>query len=106
MTTNVKNAEKNYDFNIIYMKLNTALVMSVITLILGLIFSKSYIFLPASIVIASIIDLLTRQWVMSDRLGSMINLSAVIKFFLSLIGFYAMIGQFICVGLLIKWFIF
>lgn len=88
------------------MKLNTALVISVITLILGLIFSKPNIFLPVSIVIASIIDLYTRKWVASNRIGSMIKTSVLLKGLFAIIGFYAMAGQFICLFLLIKWFIF
>jgi len=87
------------------MKLNTALIISALTLILGLVFSKSYIILPLSIMIASIIDLFTRQWVASNRLGSMANTSVILKGLFALIGFYAMIGQLICIWLLVKWFI-
>ena len=59
-----------------------------------------------SILAAGVIDLFTRAWVMSDRLGSARNLSALLKFFFALIGFYAMIGQVVCIGLIIWWFAF
>lgn len=88
------------------MKLNTALVISVITLILGLIFSKPNIFIPVSIVIASIIDLYTRKWVASNMIGGMIKTSVLLKGLFAVIGFYAMVGQLICIFLLVKWFIF
>lgn len=88
------------------MKLNTALVISAITLILGLVFSKAYILLPVSVVIASIIDIFTRQWVVSDRVGSMLKISILLKVLFAGIGFYAMLGQFLCIWLLGEWFIF
>ncbi len=88
------------------MKLSTSLIVSLITLLIGLIFSKSLIFIPVSVAIASVIDLFTRQWVMSNELGRMRNLSALLKLIFSMIGFYGTIGQFVCIGLLIKWFIF
>lgn len=86
------------------MRLSTAIIISLITLALGFFTGQLYLWVPVSVLIAGIIDLFTRQWVMSDRLGNMRNLSALLKFFLSLIGFYAMIGQIVCVGLIVWWF--
>ena len=88
------------------MKLNTSIVVSSITLIIGLLFHFPYLWIPISVIVASFIDLLTRQWVISNRIGSMQNLSAFLKFLLALVGFYAMIGQIVCIALIAWWFLF
>lgn len=62
--------------------------------------------IPLSVLGAGIVDLFTRQWVMSDRVGQMQKLSMTLKSMFALVGFYAMIGQVVCVGLIIWWFIF
>ena len=87
------------------MRLNTSIAISVITLIIALLFGFSYLWIPVSVLVAGFIDLFTRQWVMSDRVGSMQNLSVSLKFIVALVGFYAMVGQIICVGLIVWWFI-
>lgn len=88
------------------MKLSLALIISTLTTTVGLIFSRSPILLPISIVLASIIDINTRDWVRSNKLGRQRTLSISLKIIFSLIGFYAMVGQLLCIWLLIKWFIF
>ena len=88
------------------MRLNTAIVISLITLLLGFFFEKVYLWVPLSVLVAGIIDLFTRQWVMSDRVGQMQRLSVTLKSLFALTGFYAMIGQVACIGLIIWWFIF
>ena len=88
------------------MRLNTAIVISLITLLLGFFFEKVYLWVPLSVLIAGIIDLFTRQWVMSDRVGQMQKLSVTLKSLFALTGFYAMVGQVACIGLIIWWFIF
>ena len=88
------------------MRLNTAIVISLITLLLGFFFEKVYLWVPLSVLIAGIIDLFTRQWVMSDRVGQMQRLSVTLKSLFALTGFYAMIGQVAFIGLIIWWFIF
>ena len=88
------------------MKLNTAVIISGITLLLGIGFSQPYLWVPLTVLIAGIIDLFTRKWVASDRLGRALRLSVFLKFFFSLIGFYGMLGQVACVGLILWWFIF
>lgn len=87
------------------MKMTNAFVISSITLVAGLIFKAPLLWIPTSIVIASLIDMSTRRWVLSDRLGTSQNASIIIKFVLSLIMMYAMIGQFLCVGLILYWLI-
>jgi len=88
------------------MKFNTAIIISFITLLLGFFFEQPYLWIPLSVLVAGIIDLFTRQWVMSDRVGQMQKLSMTLKSLFALIGFYAMIGQMVCIGLIIWWFIF
>ncbi len=41
---------------------------------------------------------------MSDRVGQMKRLSMALKSLFAMIGFYAMIGQVICIGLIVWWF--
>ena len=88
------------------MKINLAIIISAVVLPIGLFTDKPYLWIPISVLIAGIIDLFTRQWVSSDKLGSSRTFSAILKLFLAEIGFYAMIGQLLCVGLLIWWFAF
>ncbi len=88
------------------MKIDLAIIISFLVLLLGLSFNKPYLWIPLSVLVAGFIDLFIRQWVISDRLGSATNLSILIKFFLTLIMFYAMIGQMVCIGLVLWWFVF
>ena len=75
------------------MKFNTAIIISLTTLLLGFFFEQSYLWVPLSVLAAGFVDLFTRQWVMSDRVGQMQKLSMTLKSIFALIGFYAMIGQ-------------
>lgn len=88
------------------MKLNTSVIISGITLLIGLFLHQPLLWVPVSVLAAGIIDLFTRQWVASDRLGSAANLSMLIKSLCSLAVLYAMIGQVVCIGLIVWWFIF
>ena len=88
------------------MKFNTAIIISLITLLLGFFSEQPYLWIPLSVLVAGIIDLFTRQWIMSDRIGQMQRLSMTLKSILALIGFYAMFGQVACIVLIISWFIF
>lgn len=88
------------------MKINLAIIISLLILLTGFFFDQPYLWIPLSVLSAGIIDLFTRQWVASDKLGSARNLSVIVKFIFALIGFYAMIGQIVCIGLVLWWFIF
>lgn len=88
------------------MKISLAIIISAITVLLGFIFGKPYLWLPVSILLASIIELPTRNWVNSNKLGNMRNLSMAIKAILASIGLYATAGQIICIGIIFWWFIF
>ncbi len=88
------------------MRINTAIIISLATLLLGFFFEQPYLWIPLSVLGSGFIDLFTRQWVMSNRIGQMQKLSMTLKSAFALIGFYAMIGQVVCIGLIIRWFIF
>lgn len=85
------------------MRLNTTVVIALVTLIGGIIASKGPIWIPVSVLAAGIIDLLTRSWVASERLGKWAGPSAVLKLGFALIGFYGLIGQFVCIVLIGRW---
>ena len=88
------------------MKINLAIIISALVLLLGFFTNQSNLWIPITVLIAGMVDLFTRQWVSSDKLGSNQSLSVILKFMLALIGFYAMIGQVVCIGLIIWWFAF
>jgi hypothetical protein len=87
------------------MRINLAIIISFLVLVIGIVFNQSYLWIPISVLIAGFIDLFTRRWVASDRLGSAQTLSVLLKSVLSLIILYAMVGQVVCVGLFIYWLI-
>ena len=87
------------------MKINSAILISFFVLLIGFSFDQSYLWIPFSVLVAGITDLLTRRWVTSDQFGSTRHLSALLKLFFALIGFYAMLGQAICIGLILWWLI-
>jgi hypothetical protein len=87
------------------MKLSSPTIISLGTLIAGYAYDKVLIWIPISILAASLIFAPFRGWVMSDRLGTSVNTSMIIKFVLGTVGFYATMGQFLCLGLLVWWFL-
>lgn len=86
------------------MKINLSLIISSIVTIIGLAAGKGQLWLPMSVLIASLIAMKTSQWVASDQVGEAYTVSIILKFLLSLIGTYAALGQFICLFWLIRWF--
>jgi len=87
------------------MKLNAAVVISAATLLAGFFFHQPHLWIPVSVLLAAVVDSYTRQWVMSERLGSAQNLSMFLKMIFAFIGFYAMIGQIACI-VLAGWWLF
>jgi hypothetical protein len=83
------------------MKLNSSLVISSVTFILS-IFLQISLWFPLSVVLASLFSIKTSTWVKSERLGSYVYASMLIKFACSLVMFYAAIGQYVCIFLIIK----
>lgn len=88
------------------MRINLAIIISFFVLIIGLFFGKPYLWIPSTVLAAGFIDLFTKSWIISDRLGSATTFSILIKSILALIIFYAIFGQIICIGLVFWWFIF
>lgn len=88
------------------MRLNSAVIVSLLILLIGFFLDKPYLWFPSSVLLAAIISLFTSKWINSNKIGTSTSVSTVSKFLLSLIGFYSTLGQFGCIGLLIHWFIF
>lgn len=87
------------------MKMTTAIVVSLVATTIGLIIKAPFLWIPISLLFASIIDLKVRDWVMSDTLGRNREASSFIKLIFMLLMTYASWGQFLCVGLVIYWFV-
>ncbi|MEO8378157.1 MAG: hypothetical protein ABI779_00700 [Acidobacteriota bacterium] len=88
------------------MRLNLAIVVSGITLIVALMLRwPPFWWVPVTVLIAGFVDLWTRSWVMSPRLGSARNLSMALKSFCALFGLYAMVGMLACVALIVWWLV-
>ena len=92
------------------MKLNTASVIAAFTLIAGGYFRQPYLWVPATILLAAVVDLFTRRLVMSDDHTTASEFPPILwraapylKAIFGIIGFYAMIGQVICATLLAWW---
>lgn len=87
------------------MKINRSIIISIIAIVIGLLLKTTFLWLPISVLVAGIIDSITRRWVLSDELGSHQKQSILIKFFLSLVIGYASLGQYICLALTTWWII-
>ncbi len=85
------------------LRLTTSLVVCILSLVIGLIWHKPMLWLPASGVVSGALDLLTRNWVRSEMVGKAVLASHLIKLLLSLVMVYAALAQFCCLGLLIYW---
>lgn len=85
------------------MRLNPSIVIAIITILVSILTQQGSLFFPLTVLIAGVISLYTFSWVVSNRLGSNVTLSVLLKLILSLIGFYAIIGQFICIVLIFLW---
>jgi hypothetical protein len=85
------------------MRLSTSILINAICLIIGILLKEGFLWIPISGLIASLIEVNMRKWVSSDRLGSAIKINVILKFGLSLIGFYSLLSQIACVGVLLYW---
>ena len=85
------------------MRITSALVISAVAVAIGVWLRGPMLWFPVSSLLASIVELLTRRWVASDRYGTALALSATLKLFFALIGFYAVFGQLVCVALVAFW---
>jgi hypothetical protein len=87
------------------MRLTSAILITSLTSVWGLVAGNPYLWIPVTGLIAAVIDLLTLDWVSSSRLGEMQKLSLSLKLVFTLIGTYAILSQFACVILMIYWII-
>lgn len=85
------------------MRLTSAVVITAGCAAWGTVAGHSNLWLPYSGLAASIVDLLTRSWVTSSRLGEAAVTSAILKFLLMLVGVYAVMSQFVCVAVGLYW---
>lgn len=85
------------------MRLNTAVVIAALTLLVGLIFGQNHLWVPGSVLTAGLLDLQTRGGSGWNRVGSSAGFSIGLKLICSLIGFYAALGQIACLALLVWW---
>lgn len=81
------------------------MAISALVLLIGVVTEQEYLWLPTTVLAASFIEIYSRDWITSEKLGSAKNTSATIKLLLMLVGMYALVGQFILIALLIYWFI-
>ena len=85
------------------MRLNTAIVIATVTLLIGVAFSEHHLWIPISVLCAAVVDLFTRSWTASNHVGEWVALSIIVKFVFALIGLYATLGQLACFGVLAWW---
>lgn len=85
------------------MQTNLGLIVSTLTLAIGIYHGESLLWIPGSTFVAASIDALTRPWYSSDKVGSSANLSAMLKFVFALIGVYSAIGLIMCLGVTGWW---
>jgi len=86
-------------------RLNAPTVIAGATLIVGLVFQKGQLWIPATVLAAGLIDLFTRRWVASNRVGKWPNADNFLKFVCALVSFYAIVGQVVCLVLIPVWFL-
>jgi hypothetical protein len=88
------------------MRLNTAVVISAVAVVAAFALRlPPWWWVPLTVLFAGFVDLFTRSWVMSRRLGSARRLSMALQSICATLGLYAMLGQLICIGLVIWWLI-
>lgn len=87
------------------MRLTAPTVIAGATLIAGLIFHQNYLWIPATVLAAGLIDLFTRRWVASKNPGRWPTASTFLKFVCALVSFYAIVGQVACLVLIPVWFL-
>lgn len=85
------------------MKVSLSTILNAVCLSFGLIASREPIWIPVVGLVASLIATLTQSWVASDRVGTAMKTSIILKGVLAVIGFVAMLSQITAVGLTIYW---
>ena len=86
-------------------RLTTAIVINGLCAIPGVVWLFEFWWVPVSGLLAGLIELPTRDWLASDRLGTARGLSVIVKFLFALIGFYALITQLASIALVVYWIV-
>jgi hypothetical protein len=87
------------------MKVNVPFILSLFTFIIALVkHLPDWWWVPLTVLFASLVYGWSRDWVLSERLGSAQTLSIVLKSVCSLFILYAFAGTVICGILLFRWF--
>lgn len=87
------------------MRISLSTIISCAVLVIGIIFQKDGLWLPISVAVCSVIYTINSPWVLSGKGGSNALLSEGLRLILNIIGFYATVGQFVCLFWLVRWFI-
>jgi len=81
-----------------------SLIVSLVVSVYGWYSGQQFLWwYPASVVVASIIETATRPWVASDKLGSAVVVSMLLKAMFATVALYATIGIAGCLVLLGFW---
>lgn len=86
------------------MRLNTSVVIASITLLIGITFAKSYLWIPATVLGAGVCWLALGPWAASEKRGSSAVASEAFALLVNLIGLWATFGQVACLVLIGIWF--
>lgn len=86
------------------MKLNLSFIIALATVTAGFA-TNNGVLIPATILVASVIDLLLRRWALSDSVGEWQTVSMALKIMANLIIIYATVGIAINLYFLITWFV-
>lgn len=87
------------------MRLTPSLLVTVACSLWGLAAKQPLTWVPVSGALASVIDLGTRGWYMSDRVGEMRATSEILKTLLTLVGAYALLAMVGSIGIGIWWLV-
>jgi hypothetical protein len=85
------------------MRISLATILNSICIGIGLLWSRGPLWIPILGLAMSLITTLTKEWVASDRIGTAVSVSIIIKAIFALIGFIAMLSQLSALGLIGYW---
>lgn len=87
------------------MRVTPSLLVTVACSLWGVATKQPLAWVPVSGALASVIDLATRGWYMSDRVGEMRATSETLKTLLTLVGGYALLAMLASIGIGVWWLV-
>jgi hypothetical protein len=87
------------------MRVTPGLIVGIVVLLIGIVFRKPYLSVPIATVVCSLIDLISRPWWTSERIGKWTSFIIILKFVLSLCATAALLGTIVSLGLAVWWFV-